>query len=99
MDVHALGAFGQVVYPLADDSLCRFGGTDVDVSIFYLLLAVSVLPLLFATARLGGSFAGVILAGLGTVGLAGLCLLAVTNLVVLPGTIRTLRGSPGPRLL
>lgn len=60
-------------------------------TVVYLLLAMSVLPLLFVTVRSGGSVSAAILAGLGTLGLAGLSLLAVTNLVVLPGTIRTLR--------
>lgn len=65
----------------------------------YLLLAVGVLPLLFATVRFGGRFPAAILAGLGTLGLAGLSLLAVTNLVVLPGALRALRRSSSPRLV
>jgi len=64
----------------------------------YLLLAMSVLPLLFMTVRSGGRVSAAILAGLGTLGLAGLSLLAAANLVVLPGTIRALRRQSRARL-
>lgn len=64
----------------------------------YFLLAMSVVPLLFATVRSGGNFSAAILAGLGTLGFAGLSVLAAANLVVLPGTIRALRRSSSAKL-
>lgn len=63
----------------------------------YFTLATSVLPLLFVTIRFGGSFSAAILAALGTLGLVGLSLLVVANLVVLPGTITTLLREPKAR--
>ena len=59
----------------------------------YLLLGMSALPVIFIGARFGGAVSAVILAGLGTLGLAGLCFLSLANLFVLPATIRELRRS------
>jgi uncharacterized membrane protein len=64
----------------------------------YLLLAMSVVPLLFGAVRSGGSFSAKIVAALGTLGLTGLSVLVVANLAVLPRTIKALHRQSSVRL-
>jgi uncharacterized membrane protein len=95
-----LFGFGLVYY-LALNPLTawqRWKPDSLSRTAAYFLLAVSVVPLLFGSVRSGGSFCAAILAGLGTLGLAGLCLLSVANLVILPRTIRALRHQSSARL-
>jgi uncharacterized membrane protein len=62
------------------------------VAIYLLLMGVA-LSLLLVAVTSGGSFAAVVVAGLGMLGLTSLCLLTLLNLAVLPGTLRTLRSA------
>jgi len=88
------GLFGfGLVYYLALNPFTAWGAWKEDSAsrtCVYLLVVMLLLPLLLLTLRSGGEATALVMTGLGISGFASLSLLTTINLVVLPGTLRTL---------